>query len=158
LTAHQLLIMQIYIQILTYRCLTIRWGYQRKCCSWFAVVPDGPLVNSFTSQQYLSNIKTVYKKQTSTYRLTDKCLIFMMVPKGGFEPPWVAPHGPQPCVSTKFHHFGSGVSIPTTTLIIKHSIKSKQVRQEKKRGSPEVGAFTSGESMTFLKIDSFADR
>ena len=29
-----------------------------------------------------------------------------MVPKAGFEPAWVAPHAPQTCVSTRFHHFG----------------------------------------------------
>jgi hypothetical protein len=31
-----------------------------------------------------------------------------LVPKAGFEPAWVAPHAPQTCVSTRFHHFGTG--------------------------------------------------
>jgi hypothetical protein len=34
-----------------------------------------------------------------------------VVPKGGLEPPRVAPHAPQACVSTRFHHFGSNIIV-----------------------------------------------
>ena len=53
-----------------------------------------------------------------------------MVPKGGFEPPWVAPHGPQPCLSTKYHHFGNIDAGYLQTVIIKHWMNSKQVRSK----------------------------
>jgi hypothetical protein len=36
----------------------------------------------------------------------------MKVPKGGLEPPRVAPPPPQDGVSTKFHHFGMNSGSP----------------------------------------------
>ncbi len=60
-----------------------------------------------------------------------------MVPKAGFEPAWVAPHGPQPCVSTKFHHFG----YLTAWAICKHTgFNYKTPDEFKTRPVQKIGA------------------
>ena len=55
-----------------------------------------------------------------------------MVPKAGFEPAWVAPHAPQTCVSTRFHHFGMLIYYYKNSDVFKRRVMREAVKINKR--------------------------